>query len=227
MNYQTAYYWQEKGNGASLVLQRFQRKRGKIPVVFLAICRTNNTPGAGDFFQTRLLDWFRYQGLALCGRGTWADMDKMQTTLENTITSAMEEMKEVCTPENMDFTGVIGVGGTVLLFSCGEQRSYLLQRGFRNGRLYPLSCGDLCDHEYGSKRHQFQIQRADIQPGIGILLGTQSFFAPYTEKMLAECMDISKLDTEEKGRKRLLELGKRAEEQGEKDICAVLLVVGT
>lgn len=215
MNYQTAYYWQQEGNKASLVLQRFQSKRGKFSVLFLSICRTRSIPAAGDYFQTRLLDWFRYKGLTLCGRGTWQDMGRMEKGLEDTITSVMEEMKGGCRLENMDWVGIIVVGEKALLLSCGEQRSYLLQRGFRGGRL----------HKFGTSSHQIQIQRADIQPGIGIILGMESFFAPFQEKILAECMDISTLDTEEKCEKRLAEMGKWAEEQGERDICAVLLVV--
>ncbi len=219
MNYQTSYYWQQEGlNETSLVLQQLKEKKGGLSIVFVVMCRMRDMPAAGDFLQTRLLDWFRYKGLELCAKGRQRDMERLQNALEDEISHVINEAAQVCCPEKMDCTGIIGVGEKAVLFSCGRQRIYLIHRGFRMGKIKCLN----------PDKERFWIQQADMQPGIGIFIGTESFLAPYKEQTLTESMNIAELGRKEnrgeRCEKRLRELGMQAERLGEQNVCAVLLL---
>lgn len=233
MEYISSYYRSEEGgqalscgednilcSRASVVLQ--QVRCGSLPVLFAWVCgeraaaetewaaeRTGTDKesayteedSAGAYMTGRLLDWFYKKALGLCKRGLWPKMKAAEKSLMGEIAEIEEELalwKAGKGGRGLDsVTGILCVGSSFLLCSRGHQRTYAMNTRFLRPNLRLLT----------GESTSWQIRRGILQPGIGIVLGTESFYRGLTEEMVRECLEIEALSEVLRLEKRLQELG--------------------
>ncbi len=188
---------------ASIVLQ--QVRCGNLPVFFAWVCGEKAAEdSAGAYMTGRLLDWFYKKITGLCRRGSWREMKAAEKSLTGEVEEIERELalwnagKEDGEKGELTLAaGILCMGRSFLLYSKGQQRIYALNTRFLRPNLRLLS----------GESGQWQVKRGVLQSGIGILLGTESFYQGLTEEMVRECLEVGALSDELRVEKRLKELG--------------------
>ena len=215
MLYQTAYYGHACANsGGVLLLQQLKGKRGKKPVLFACLCDAESNSGASAYFATHIIDWFRYEGLPLCGNGKTKEMEQLQKKLEKKLEQILADIFMIYPEQKMHFNGMICVGDALCFFYQGKQRICLLNKLFERDHIKRLNAPD-------QPEERMVFQQARIQAGAGLLLGTESFFEAFGREELEECLEIQVMDREERMQKRLQELGKETIRRGQSSVAVI------
>jgi len=108
--------------------------------------------------------------------------------------------------------GIFCIGEEFLLFGRGSVGVQLLNRGM-------VGEGVGTSLEYGK---EFWMQQGGMEPGIGLLLATGSFFGNVGEEALQEGLSVVTVLTGTQTEKHLRELGKAGERSGGRNMAAVL-----
>ncbi len=84
-------------------------------------------------------------------------------------------------------------------------------------------------HEIGERERTgeqpLQLQRGCMEPGIGILLASDSFCENIPQESLLNCLAVKDIHDSRQTHKRVQELGSAAERQGGSNMAALLLEV--
>lgn len=220
MEYHTAYFWQEwEENLSSLALQQVYYNKKELPVVFA--CLGWSRQGRGRIEESavskpasgivaRLMDWFYGCGLQQCikkgEKGIYRAGESLRRQLKN-------DRSEVA------LAGILGIGSRLCIFFTGEVsiRVLNLQDGEAHSKELRLAEKD---------SPGLGIQYAFMEPGVGVLLGTDGFWKGISGVCVEECLKGKALDGKLGPERRLRELGERGEQQGGTHMSAVLLVMG-
>lgn len=226
MKFDTAYYWQQGANAASLALQQAVcRKKGET-IVLACVC--TDEPGRdknaaeGAAFCRHLIDWFHERGLGLC-RGRGMDWNGLRSESGRIAGYA---------GTGFSFAGILCVGAQFVLFHRGQHKICLLNTRFARPHLRCLTeeqaegagshgMGEVCGAAENSKVHT---EEGMLEKDIGLLLITDSFYGKLTEHMILGCLGAGSISNEKQASRRLRELGEFGERQGARDMGAVLLV---
>lgn len=212
MQYLATHYWQSANqNVSSLVLQQAYHKKRKLPVLLACVCSDAPNNLERGRLVTRLADWFYEIGLPLCGRNG----EKGIRTISNSLETCLK--REVQNAWEHQMAGVLCVGNSLRIFQQGEMGSRLLN--MRNYRPYSSELKMDRGREPG-----LLFQDGILQPGVGILLATNSFYEHVPEGTLEECLNIRELRNRSYMEKRLRELGSLGETRGGTDMGAILLM---
>lgn len=215
MQYFASYYWQhDAGNTASVLLQQAYHKKRRMPVLLACVSSETKLPRLGNILFGNMADWFYGTGLPLCSRNGERGMAAIGDSLSESVNRSLGACAGFAA---LSWAGILCVGQSFLLFRQGEIKLHLLN--IRNQRPY---CHELSLPE--SSMDVPNLQTGTIQRGAGILLATEAFHRGMPAKRMEECLNIQELKSSEQTGRRLQELGAWAEQQGNKDMGAVLLV---
>ncbi|MCM1186491.1 MAG: hypothetical protein NC251_01425 [Lachnoclostridium sp.] len=197
MRFLTGYYWQEQGqNRTSLTLQQIRMKKNKDSLLLACVCDSRD-------FCARLTDWLHEDILTAYGRKACVDWDGI-----------FEELSGMNT--GFSCAGILCMGEEFLLFGQGEQRIYLLNRGFQKTHIKRLmGTGD-----FTGQKQTLGMYCGVMEPEVSLLLATEPFYISLTEQMLGDCLG-GDIREERKGAARLRELGQYGEERGGRNLGAV------
>lgn len=237
MQYLSAYYWQQETCAlTSLVLQQLVYRKGKIPVLFACICN-GNTMGKGEdssYFTEQLANWFwsRQQSLVQEIKKD-ADEKKPEEIEREICYKIMQVDREISLYERYGkraseaFKGQVGHVGNMIGLLCIANRFWLFGRGsmeayLLNTRFERVHCESLLGKEE-LKTGEIMVMSGLMEAEIGLLLATENFNNKLSKQELAECLRIKDVNTRERGKRRLEELGAAAECRGGRHMGAILL----
>lgn len=231
MRFLTSFYWQEE-NEASLVLQQICLKNGRDGLLLACVCDSRD-------FGSHLADWFHEEILPDYGKRGGLDWGM-----------AMAALHKMAEKTEFSCSGILCAGAEFVLFGQGEQRIYLLNRGFRGCRVkallgdgVPVWQGegeknrDGCREKSGmgeSDREEFnkeewgkeggalELHQGIMESGVGLLFATRSFCSQLTEKQLSDCLGTDIRD-EKQAHLHLNELGEFSKDRREKNLGAVFI----
>ena len=210
MKYVSSYYRkQEEGapGAVSLLLQHV--KCGKIPVCLACVCKAEEPQGV-SYPASQLLEWFYKTGIRLCAGGDDRNFRRVKAGLR----AMLEEWEkrpgdcaEAVRKQVWHISGILCAGARFLLFYHGKQRIYVINTKFLRPHLKCLA----------SEADSLCMESGILEPGIGILLATESFFDQVTEEMVRECLAQRDLCTQTRADKHLWELGETARARWEEN----------
>lgn len=208
MEYHTAYFWQDsEGNQASLTLQQVYHKAKRLPVVFACMGWSEEEKLAAKAVE-KLTDWFYAEGLSQCIRKGEKGIYKVGGRLyrqikANNITASL--------------VGILGMGAHLCIFYVGKAsvRILNLQKGVGYSKDLQLT---------GRDKRGIGMQYASMEPGVGVLLGTDGFWQGVEGLCVEDCLNVKELDGKMRVEKRLREVGKLGKERGGDNMAAILLV---
>lgn len=247
MEYHTAYFRQEsERNLSSLVLQQVYHKTKNLPIVFTCVGWAEETgyrngetigeatlEGGGRMKRNSceqghkacemeealspkpaakavadLMDWFYARGLQLCIKKGEDGIYQVGRILRRQF---------IASKIDISLVGMLGVGRRLCIFHVGNTsvRVLNLQKGVAYSKELQLT---------GGGKHGIGMQYAFMEPGIGVMLGTDGFWKGVSHMCVEECLNVKELDGQFRVEKRLWELGKQGELQGGTDMAVVLLV---
>ena len=233
MEFLTSYYWRQgegSEGGTSLILR--QGTLREIPLAFACLCTDSQGGRETDYITGQLLEWYRMNSGAFVSRRGGVKIERMREKLRNALERIEDEFYSEGKKQggrekrqNSDLSGILCAGGSFLLFFRGTHRIYLANTRFLRPHLKPKAAG-----ECGGRDRELHMESGRMEPGIGVLLATATFYGCLAEKDLAQCLEADRLRSQIQLDKRLEELGREAEknapsETGREGLGAVLLSV--
>lgn len=211
MEYMAGYYRQRE-ESAALLLQHYVC--GGVPVCLGCICGGDSREAgiAGGLFTGQLLREFRRFSLWKAVRRPGKSLRKMER--------AIYRNRENCFA-SCDFwmAGILCLGEKFLIFSEGSTKTFLCNTGFGRPALCEIG-------ERGRTEEQpLQLQWGCMEPGIGILLASDSFCENIPPEGLLNCLAVKDINDSRQTHKRVQELGCAAERRGGRNMAALLLEV--
>ena len=221
MHIQTTSYFQPGINHSALLLQHYQVDI--IPLCFACICPAQNsvTGKAAAYFTEQLLHWFRALPWRKLSRDPEKHLLRTETKLQRIIERTIEELISsnlLSTKERFSFAGIFCVDEHFLLFCQGSPEIYLLNRSLGKGALQCIS-----KSLSSSANEHAVVLHGLLQTDIGLLLATDTFCANVDGQELKDCLYVKDVQTEERARRHLQELGCRSEAQGSCHMGAILI----
>lgn len=216
MDFFTACYRQQGENTASLLLQQYQYRH--MQIVFACVCTDRGNGGrAGGYMTERLLAWFR--GLNL--KNLVRKREKKMDLLLEELTAVVREIDKELEDGGMAGEGKAGFAG----FFCIEDSYIMLCRGGTGICLINTGFGRVCLRRLGvnGSGDALSSGQGSLQPDIGLLLATGSFYEYVTEPMIKEGLFVREISTEKQMERHLTELGREGERQGGLNLGAILL----
>ncbi|MCM1046452.1 MAG: hypothetical protein NC417_13180 [Candidatus Gastranaerophilales bacterium] len=197
MRFLTSFYRRGEDRGSSLTLQQVVRVRGKLPLVLACVCGEEGPTekrGDGAAFCVNLTDWFHESALVSCGGRKEPDLSLMM--------EEVSRMAKGC----FSAAGIFCLGNQFFLFYRGEQQVCLLNRRFLHASEKRLS-------ENTDPSGALILQEGVLQNEVGILFGTNAFFAGISQEELIGCLDVHAIGNQSQAERRLKELGQFKEER--------------
>jgi len=219
MEFFTAHYLQQGATETALVLQHLVYPKDGRTMVFACVCKGKEMQG-GERFIGLLQEWFRREGRELLRRDVGVLLEQSERQFRRAFTELERQWRTYSEKQGRgnDATklcGIFCVDERFLLFCRGGQGIYLL-----NTRFERPSCKKLVTREEGKAIYT---ECGWLEPGVGILLATESFCECLTEQQLCECLSARELSDGKRMQKRLKELGEEGVRQGAKHQGAVLI----
>lgn len=212
MKFLTSFYWQEQENAASLTLQQIRLKNDKAGLLLACVCDSRD-------FCSNLVDWFHEEILRNYGKRGNIDWDMVFTKLRKM--AAEEASSNMGT--GLTCAGILCVGAEFVLFGQGEQRVYLLNRGFRGNHVKMLMGNDKSEFQAEDEKVKvLELHQGIMEPDVSILLATTPFFTYLTQQMLSDCLGGDIRD-EKQASLHLKELGEFGRGRGEQNLGAVFI----
>ncbi len=224
MDFVSAYYWQQGENISALLLQQC-RLRDK--TAFFACVwegRGKRAGMAGRCLAERFLAWFRGFRLSRAVKSPERFLERHAGELEALVREADEDFMKAGAAR---LAGE-GVSGTVALASfagifCLEEHFILFGRGSAGIRLLNHGIGKTCVGNPIGYGEELRIRQGVLEPGIGLLLATDSFYRNVEEDAMREGLSVEEVLNGIQTEKHLRELGRAAEKAGGGNMAAVLL----
>ncbi len=195
-----------------LVLQRVTDK-ARMPVLFAFLYEggagadgetVEEIATAGSNALQIMQDWFYEDALTAC---TKARAERCVDTVRRKFCKRIAALK----------------GEFAALFAVGEECFYAWRGG---AEMYLLN---LCFNRLHRKRltyltEEVCVVRAQIEKGVGMLLGTSGFFAHIPEEFLKECLAVDSLRSNAQIERHLREVAEAAKREGAAGPAAILVV---
>lgn len=224
MNLFTTTYWQAVQNHSALLLQQYQYRH--TPVCLIAVCDgCDEAQGkAGAYLTGHLLQWFRglsFKQLARnpdsCLLFLESSLQDIVQRLDNDLVSCGHMSKET----SLSLSGILCADDQFLIFTRGKQHIYLLNKGFGQSRMQHLS-----EALTGAQASAdtLVMSQGILQRDVGLLFCTDTFRQLLTDSEISECLYVDELNRSDQVRRRLQELGNRAEALGGRDMAAAMLL---
>lgn len=210
MEYMAGYYRQRE-DSVALLLQHYVC--GEVPICLGCICGgdSHRAGTAGGLFTGLLLREFRRLSL-------WKAVQRPEKSLKK-MEGAIYKCRENCSaPHDFWTAGILCVGESFLLFSEGRTEIVLCNTGFGRPSLHGIGEAD-------REEEQLQFQRGSMEPGIGILLASESFCGNIPSENLLNCLSVKDIRDPRQTQKRVQELGCAAEKRGGRNMAALLLEI--
>ena len=224
MNLVTAAYWQAFQNHSALLLQQYQCQC--IPICLFALCPgQNESQGkAGAYLTGQLLQWFRGQPFKRLARNPDKYFPALEQDLEHLLGQLSGDLiSGGLAPHLQSFpiSGIFCVDDHFLLFSCGGQKIYSLNKNLGHGHVQCIT--DPVQNEKEAADSLY-IRQGILQRKVGLLFATDTFCRQLTEQDIRECLYVDELCGEDQMRRHLWELGRRGEALGGRDMAAGMLL---
>lgn len=221
MHIQSTSYFQPGINHSALLLQHYQVDI--VPLCFACICPAENPARgrAAGYFTERLLHWFRHLSWRKLSKDPEKHLLRTETKLQRIIERTIEELVSsnlLSTKERFSFVGILCIGEHFLLFCQGSPEIYLLNRNLGRGALQCIS-----ENLSPSADEHVVFLHGLLQTDIGLLLATDTFCVNVDRQELKDCLYVKDVQTEDRARRHLQELGCRSEAQGGRHMGAILI----
>ncbi len=190
---------------SALVLQQLMRQKGSLPIVFAFVweaggCREEDNNDAAR----EMTEWFYEKALQGCARGTAADCVDI---VGKKFWAKSQEIKG-------EFAALFAVGSECFYAWKGDVQIQLLNLRFH--KLHKKSLTYLSE--------TLCMERAQMEAGVGVLLGSDRLFAHLSERLLKECLAVDTLQSNKQVERHLREASQAAMECGAQEIAVVLVV---
>lgn len=224
MNLITATYWQTLQNHSSLLLQQYQYKC--IPICLFVLCPgQNDSQGkAGAYLTGQLLRWFRGQPFKRLARNPDHFFPSLKENLEHFLGQLNGDLISgglALHSKSTPISGIFCVDDHFLLFSCGGQKIYFLNKNLGHSHVQCFT--DSMENEK-TAAGSLNIRQGILQRKVGLLFATDTFCRQLKEQDIRECLYVDELCGEEQMQRRLWELGRRGEALGGRDMAAGMLL---
>lgn len=224
MNLFTTTYWQAAQNHSALLLQQYQYRH--TPVCLIAVCGgcTEAQGKAGAYLTGHLLQWFRGLSFKQLARNPNSCLLSLESSLQDTVRRLDNDLVScghMSGETSLSLSGILCADDQFLIFTRGKQHIYLLNKGFGKGRMQHLS-EELTEAQTSS--NTLIMSQGILQRDVGLLFCTDTFRQLLANNEICECLYVDELCGAEQVRKRLRELGNRAEDLGGRNLAAVLLL---
>ena len=221
MRIQTSSYFQSTSNHSALLLQHYEIK--SVPLCFACICPAENSVmgKAAAYFTEQLLHWFRDLPWKKLSRAPEKYILRAETKLKKVIKRTVGELTSsnlLLLEEQITFAGIFCVNAHYFLFCQGTPQIYLLNRNLGRGKIQCISDNPA----FLAGEHEKFIHGL-LQTDIGLLLATDTFCANVERQELKDCLYVKDVQTEERARRHLQELGCRSEALGSCHMGAILI----
>lgn len=241
MEFFSSSYWQAGENASALILQ--QCLCGDTPILFACVCggQTESEGRACGYFSRRLLEWFRSMRFSRAVGNPDAFLKKQEVKLKRLLQQVDNEVEQaglalgevafdkmeslpkrnaVSLPgrnaggKPVSLSGILCIGQEFLLFGRGNTGITLLNRCMGNPHV-----------ENMPRRDILSLQLGVMEPDVGVLLATKPFTDSIPREALQEGLFVEEVVTERQTEKHLRELGRAGEENGGKNMAAVLFYI--
>lgn len=220
MEYLTGCYCGDVSD-AALVLVRVRRLRDDLPIVLAGVWEyAGEEAGVVVKLQQKsfgdiLLDWFDEQGLPLCTKGV---ANKCIRAVGKNFTKWYDGYSR-----NEWDVSVCGKVSWSVFLSVGEECFYAWNG---EGEIHLLN---LCFNRLNRRKltwhtSEMQLEFAGLEIGVGILLGTKSFFEYLPVDDLKECLAVAFMENNNQIARHLKEAAFAAISRGARQPMAVLAV---
>lgn len=205
-----------KGRGVSLFLERATRKRGNCPILFVFAADTDEESAAKDM-ETRMKIWFRERALPCCEKGSPEQcVDNAMADFAQVMRKWREKVIRMETPQERRMAAAA-------LFLM-ENECFYAWSGEMDVRLLNLYFGRVHLKTLTYSSEEPVCGRAQLEPGVGLLLGNGDYFAHLRERTLKDCLAADGIRGQEQLERRLAETVSEAGRRGAKKAAAALAV---
>lgn len=196
----TATFCKEAAD-AALLLCRAIRRKGKIPIVFVCAMRQREVRRQKQYMD----NWFREKALPLCER------NKTEEAVD-----AVHASLAACLMQS---------GGDMAALFCMGRECFYAWRGEME-----LQAHNLCFDKKHIKRltdaaDGWGCERAVLEQGVGVILGSRDFFACLTQEQLKDCLGAGEIQSPLQAQRHLEEISETAKRQGARSPVAALLLI--
>lgn len=221
MHLQTTSYFQPAINHSALLLQHYTIDT--IPLCFACICPAEDPVKgrAAAYLTEQLLHWFRNLPWRKFVKDPEKHLLRTETKLQRVMERTMKELtsSNILFPEEqLSFAGIFCVDEHFLLFCHGTPQIYLLNRNLGRGALQCIS-----DNLASSVDESVTFHHGLLQTDIGLLLATDTFCVNVDRQELKDCLYVKEVQTKDRARRHLQELGRRGEVWGNCHMGAILI----
>lgn len=221
MHLQTTSYFQPLINHSALLLQHYLIDT--VPLCLACICPAEDPAGgrAAAYLTEQLIHWFRDLPWTKLAKDPEKHLSRIETKLQKVIDRTIGELtsSNLLSPEEQfSFAGIFCASEHFLLFCQGTPQIYLLNRNFGRGALQCIS-DNLSSLDDSPVTYHHGLLQADI----GLLLATDTFCANVDRQELRDCLYVKEVQTKDRARRHLQELGRRGEARGNCHMGAILI----
>lgn len=221
MQLQTTSYFQPATNHSALLLQHYTIDT--IPLCFACVCPAEDSARgrAAAYLTEQFLHWFRNLPWRKLPKDPEKHLLRAEIKLQRLIERTMKELTSsnfLSPKEQFSFAGIFCIDKHFLLFCQGTPQIYLLNRNLGRGALQCIS-----DNLSSSADALVTFHHGLLQVDIGLLLATDTFCASVDRQELKDCLYVKEVQTEDRARRHLQELGRRSEAQGNCHMGAILI----
>lgn len=221
MHLQTTSYFQPAINHSALLLQHYTIDT--VPLCFACICPAEDPARgrAAAYLTEQLLHWFRNLPWRKLPKDPEKHLLHAETKLQRLIGRTMKELTSsnlLSSKEQLSFAGIFCIDKHFLMFCQGTPQIYLLNRNLGRGALQCIS-----DNLSSSDDVPVTFHHGLLQTDIGLLLATDTFCADVDRKELRDCLYVKEVQTGDRARRHLQELGHRSEARGNCHMGAILI----
>lgn len=221
MHIQTSYYFQPGINHSALLLQHYQVDT--VPLCFACICPAENVAGgrAAGYFTEQILHWFRDLPWRKLSKAPEENLLRTEAKLQRVIERTMDELTSsnlLTAKESFSFAGIFCIDEHFLLFCQGSPEVYLLNRNLGRGALQCIS-----EKLSSSADESTAFHYGLLQTDIGLLLATGTFSTNLDRQELRDCLYVKEVQTQDRARRHLHELGYMSEARGSCHMGAILI----
>lgn len=221
MRLQTTSYFQPSVNHSALILQHYQIDT--VPLCFACICPAENPVRgrAAGYLTGQLLHWFRALPWRKLSQNPEKYLIRIETKLQRVLGRTVKELAAsdiLSSKEQLSFAGIFCIGEHFLLFCQGSPGIYLLNRNLGRGTIQCIS-----EKLSSSVDETAVFHHGLLQADIGLLLAAAAFCANVDRQELMDCLHVKEIQTEDRARRHLQELGCLSEARGGRHMGAILI----
>lgn len=215
----SACYRQSGKETAAVLLQQYLYR--KFTVSFSCVCRGTGEGGnqAGAYMAGQMLQWFRALDPEKLAQNPEKAIRRAALGIGGTIRRIDRELENGrAGTGRTGFAGFFCIGSRYMMFGRGDFRICTVNTAF--GRAYMRR---LLPDGYRGEAAETAVEAGILQPGIGLLLATESFYGHIPDAVIKEGLYAGGGDTEDGMRRRLKELAEEGARRGAVGIGAVYL----